>query len=352
MNERGSYTLAEILSQPTIWSDTLEVMRNQSESLSSFWGQGQFQQVIFTGCGSTYYLAQFGAALLRSQARIPAHAYPASELALFPEACFDPEVNTLLVAVSRSGETTETLGAVRLFRARYRGRVLAVTCYSESALAAEADRLIAIDSAREQSVAQTRSFSSMALAAQAIAGVFAGQAHDLSPLPAVARRLLNDYQNLACELGEDGRIERFFFLGSNVLYGLACEAMLKMKEMSLSYSEAYHMLEFRHGPMSMVNERTLVAGLLSDQAGAQETAVLRDMRARGARILAIGEAPAGDVASLGQVVALQTGLPLVTRAIAYLPVLQLLAYYRAMFNRQNPDQPANLHAVIVLEPLA
>jgi len=137
-----------------------------------------------------------------------------------------------------------------------------------------------------------------------------------------------------------------------VLYGLACEAMLKMKEMSLSYSEAYHMLEFRHGPMSMVNERTLVAGLLSDQAGAQETAVLRDMRARGARILAIGEAPAGDVASLGQVVALQTGLPLVARAIAYLPVLQLLAYYRAMFNRQNPDQPANLHAVIVLDPLA
>jgi len=80
--------------------------------------------------------------------------------------------------------------------------------------------------------------------------------------------------------------------------------------------------------------------------------VLRDMRARGARILAIGEAPAGDVAGLGQVVALQTGLPLVARAIAYLPVLQLLAYYRAMFNQQNPDQPANLHAVIVLDPLA
>lgn len=351
MDERGKHTLAEILSQPEIWSGALQVINAQAQALGDFWRQNHFEQVLFTGCGSTYYLAQFAAALLRSQSPIPAHAYPASELALFPTSCFDPQSNTLLVAISRSGETTETLAAVRLFRARYRGQVLVVTCYSESALAAEADLLVAIDAAREQSVAQTRSFSSMALVSQAIAGIFAGQALDLSPLPAVARRLLADYGHLARELGENGQIERFFFLGSNVLYGLACEAMLKMKEMSLSYSEAYHMLEFRHGPMSMVNERALVVGLLSDQAAAQETAVLRDMQARGARILAIGEAPGADAASLGQVVALQTGLPLAARAIAYLPVLQLLAYHRAIFNQQNPDQPANLHAVIVLEPL-
>lgn len=351
MDERGKHTLAEILSQPEIWSNALQVINAQAQALGDFWGQNHFEQVLFTGCGSTYYLAQFAAVLLRSQSHIPARAYPASELALFPDSCFDPQSNTLLVAISRSGETTETLAAVRLFRARYRGQVLVVTCYSESALAAEANLLVAIDAAREQSVAQTRSFSSMALVSQAIAGIFAGQALDLSPLPAVARRLLTDYGSLARELGENGQIERFFFLGSNVLYGLACEAMLKMKEMSLSYSEAYHMLEFRHGPMSMVNEHALVVGLLSDQASAQETAVLRDMRARGACILAIGEAPGEDVASLGQVVALQTELPLAARAIAYLPVLQLLAYYRAIFNQQNPDQPANLHAVIVLEPL-
>lgn len=351
MDERGKHTLAEILSQPAIWSDALEVVRAQTESLTRFWEQSDFDQVIFTGCGSTHYLAHFAAVQLQTQAGIPARAYPAAELALFPDTCFDRNATTLLIAVSRSGETTETIAANRVFRKQYTGKTLVVTCYSESTLAAETDLLIAIDTAREESIAQTRSFSSMALVTQAIAGIFAGQAFDFSALPAAAARLLNDYGSLARELGEDPSIERFFFLGSNVLYGLACEAMLKMKEMSLSYSEAYHMLEFRHGPMSMVNEHTLVAGLLTDQAYGHEVAVLRDMRARGARILAIGEQPDEQAADLGQIVALQTGLPLWARAIAYLPVLQLMAFYRAIFNQQDPDQPANLHAVIVLDPL-
>jgi len=350
MDGRGKHTLAEILSQPQVWPEALTAVQAKADDLARFWHNQGFDQVIVTGCGSTYYLAHFGAVLLQSQTGTPARAYPASELTLFPDSCFDPKANTLLLAVSRSGETTETIAAVNLFRKRYQGKVLVVTNYSESKLAQNADLMVAIDAAREESVAQTRSFSSMAVVVEALAGIFAGKPHDLSGLPGVAGRLLRDYQPLAQRLGEDPKIERFFFLGSNALYGLACEAMLKMKEMSLSYSEAYHMLEFRHGPMSMVNEHTLVTGLLSDAGFQHESAVLREMSERGAQIMAITEAPNADLATFANVVALKTGLPLYGRAIAYLPVMQLMAYYRAIFNGQNPDQPANLHAVIQLDP--
>ena len=80
--------------------------------------------------------------------------------------------------------------------------------------------------------------------------------------------------DLPQRLGADLEVERFFFLGSGPFYGLACEAMLKLKEMSLSYAEPYHFLEFRHGPMSMVDARTLVVGLLSDTGLTEEIRVL------------------------------------------------------------------------------
>jgi glucosamine--fructose-6-phosphate aminotransferase (isomerizing) len=100
-------------------------------------------------------------------------------------------------------------------------------------------------------------------------------------LPEAADRLLNRFGALTRQMGEDLNLERFYFLGSGLRYGLASEVSLKMKEMSLSHSEPFPFLEFRHGPMSMVNERTLLIGLLSERNQAQEQAVLDEMQARG-----------------------------------------------------------------------
>ena len=138
-----------------------------------------------------------------------------------------------------------------------------------------------------------------------------------------------------------------FFLGSGPRYGLACEAMLKLKEMSLTTSEAYHFLEFRHGPKSMVDEGTLVVGLLSEAAREAEVAVLREMKELGGRILVLTEAKDGlDWAD--HVVCFQSDLPEVTRLPLYLPTLQLLAYYRAVGKGLDPDAPRNLDAVVQL----
>ena len=142
-------------------------------------------------------------------------------------------------------------------------------------------------------------------------------------------------------------LQRFFFLGSGPNYGLACETMLKMKEMSLSYSEAYHFMEFRHGPKSMVDRSSLVVGLVSEEAREQEIAVLKEMQELGATILALADYEFG-LEEFDHIVAFKSGTSDWARGVLYLPLLQLLAYHRAMAKGLDPDHPAHLDAVVKL----
>lgn len=352
MAERGAHTISEILSQPAVWGEAIKEFHTQSAPVQSLWAAHDFDRVIFSGCGSTYYLAWTAAVLFQTLTGIPSQAYPGSEIALLPDVVLTPHANPLLVTVSRSGETTETIEAMRVFRQRTGNPVLCITCYGDSQLAKAADVTLVIEAAQEQSLAQTRSFCSMLILAEAMIAMLAGQMEPLDALIPTINRLFADYHSLARQLGEDSSIEQFFFLGSGFLYGIAQEAMLKMKEMSISYSEAFHVLEFRHGPMSMVNAQSLIVGLISPEACQQEAAVLRQMHGQGAKVLAISEADYGlNLAAWSHFVHLQSGLPAWARPVVYLPVLQLMAYYRAMARGKNPDLPENLVPVIVLGDL-
>jgi glucosamine--fructose-6-phosphate aminotransferase (isomerizing) len=227
--------------------------------------------------------------------------------------------------------------------------VIGITCYEDSSLAKIVPTALVARQAHEESIAQTRSFTSMLVASQGLATVLAGKklSEESLRLPRLGASLLDDHAGLAKMLGEDASLERFFFLGSGPFYGLACEAMLKMKEMSLSYSEAFHFMEFRHGPMSMVDRHSLVVGMLSETGFSHEFAVLGDMRILGARVLALTpHALPRDHADYQCV--LPGGLTDLERGPLYLPVLQLLAYYRSLLNGQNPDRPNNLSAVVHL----
>jgi glucosamine--fructose-6-phosphate aminotransferase (isomerizing) len=344
------HTWQEIASQPEVWRATLEQFTADRAGLESLLQQTQFNQIAAIGCGSTHYLAQAAAAVLGHCTAIPARAFPSSELWLFPSTL--PAARALLLAISRSGTTTETLRALARFRQANAGPVLTVTCYPHSPLAQQADFALAAPGAQEQSVAQTRSFASMLLLTQVLSAVLArddGMLERLHHLPDALQSLVERLGDLPRRLGEDDGIEQFFFLGGGPLYGLANEVMLKMKEMTLSYSEAYHPLEFRHGPMSMVTGRTLVVGLLSDTGLAQELRVLEDMAGLGARTLALIE----DASAFGHwqpddVVELRSGLTEWERGALYLPVLQRMAYHRSVAKGLDPDRPHNLTAVIEL----
>jgi glucosamine--fructose-6-phosphate aminotransferase (isomerizing) len=249
---------------------------------------------------------------------------------------------TLLVAISRSGTTTETVRAVERFRARTRGDVLVIS-NRDAVLASLGNASLVISKGQEESTAQTRSFASMYVAASALCARSANRPDLLDAmdeLPEVGIRLIGKYESFAREYGEDLDYDRFYFLGSGIRYGLACEVNLKMKEMTLTHSEAFHFLEFRHGPMSMVNQKAVIVGMLSEKNVSHEQAVLDEMQALGAKTLRLAESDAD--------VAFESLVPESVRGVLYLPVLQLMAFHRALAKGLNPDRPNNLTAVVQL----
>jgi glucosamine--fructose-6-phosphate aminotransferase (isomerizing) len=341
MNMETYHTYQEIKSQTDAWAQALEITRAISLPDAE-----KYEQVIFTGCGSTYYLSLAAAALYQELTGRAARAVPGGELLLNSQTvvgrAFSP-AKTLLVAVSRSGTTTETIKAVEKFKAENRGDVVVVSNYDE-VLSRLADVNIVIDKGQEESVAQTRSFASMYVAATAICARMAGRedlVEAMGRLPEVGSWVIGNYESFAKEIGENLGFDRFYFLGSGIRYGLACEANLKMKEMTLTHSEPFHVLEFRHGPMSMVNEKAVVVGLLSDVNRVHEAKVLSEMKMLGGTVSSLGEADA-DVSFKSQI-------PEQVRGVLYLPVLQLMAFYRSVAKGLNPDRPENLTAVIKLD---
>jgi len=342
------HTYKEIIDHPEGWQSAIAALDEQRDALRNL-RHAHTGQVIFTGCGSTYYLARAAAPIFRKALNRPAIAHPASDIWLYPDEMLPAGENPLLVALSRSGETSETIHAIDRFRERSASPVICITCYPHTPMVEQADISVIARDAHEESVAQTRSFSSMAVAMSGLANILTGQSlsDTFRALPALGSQLLEENYDLARQLGVDLAIDRFFFLGGASFYGYACEAMLKMKEMTLSYSEAFHFMEFRHGPMSMVTPTSLVVGLLSERAFSQEMAVLRDMQKLGARVLGI--VPAGyDAAGLEHVISLPGGLPDSERGALYLPALQMLAFYRALARGENPDKPHNLTKVVNL----
>jgi glucosamine--fructose-6-phosphate aminotransferase (isomerizing) len=184
----------------------------------------------------------------------------------------------------------------------------------------------------------------MYMAATAFCAKMAGRedlVEDMAKLPEVGNWVIGNYEPWAKRIGENLDFDRFYFLGSGIRYGLACEANLKMKEMTLTHSEPFHFLEFRHGPMSMVNRNAVVVGLLSDANRIHEAKVLSEMEALGGRVASLGESDAD--------VQFTSGIPEVVRGVLYLPVLQLMACYRSLAKGFNPDRPNNLTAVVTLD---
>lgn len=343
METRGQFTREEILSQPEAWAAALDGLRTQSTALRRLWQAHAYDQVILTGCGSTYYLALAAAALTQQLTGRPARGLPASELWLAPASSYPAKGRVLLVAISRSGETTETLRAGEAFEAAGRGDLVTLSCYPDMPLAQKGALNLVFPSGQERSVAQTRAFSTLYLGAVGLAAQWAGNESllaELDRLPEAGRRLIEAYHPLAQTVGGDPQLERFYFLGSGPRYGLACELSLKMKEMSLSHSEPFHFMEFRHGPQSMVNAQTLLIGLVSEANRDYEMAVLDEMRARGAKVLAMS----GHATE----VVLAAGLSEAARSVLYLPVGQMVAFERALSRGLDPDRPHNLTAVVKL----
>jgi len=347
MASKGSKTLREILTQFKAWETAIHEMLKQETFLRQLFRQRGFAEVVFTGCGSSYYSALTAAAFFQTLTGIRARGVPASELFFFPSSSLAKHGPILLVAISRSGETSETIWAVRTFKERCNGDVLAVSCYEKSTLVAESDLSFIAKEAKEESVVQTRSFTTMLLGLELYAGIISRQtdySDQIKVLPEQGERIVGNYHDLIKELSKSDKFDRFVFLGSGPNYGLACEAMLKMKEMTLLPSEAFHFLEFRHGPITTVDEKTLLVGLLSDSASDYEMEVIKEVRSLGAKALVFTDRAVRH--PVEYLILLNSGVSELVRGLLCIPLIQLLACYRALAQGLDPDSPRYLDAVV------
>jgi glucosamine--fructose-6-phosphate aminotransferase (isomerizing) len=344
-HSRGKLTTEEIYSQPDALRKALDIVSRESEQIGDFMYRHEYEQLILTGCGSTYYLSLAAAAVFRQLIGCQAIGLPASEIWLYSSSSYPSKGKKLLIAVSRSGATTETIRACEAFKKHHEGEVITLSCYEDHPLAKLGDLNLVFPSGQEQSIAQTRAFSTLYLATISIAAIHSDAKNVLANLmevPDACDNLLAKHTPRIKNLSSNTGFDRYYFLGSGIRYGLACELSLKMKEMALCHSEAFHFFEFRHGPKSMTTNSTLIIGLLSSENHTLESDVVYEMQEIGARCLTIGEGEA-EISFASQ-------FDPCSASLLYLPLGQVLALNRSITNGLNPDLPRNLDAVVRILP--
>jgi glucosamine--fructose-6-phosphate aminotransferase (isomerizing) len=348
----GTYSLAEILSQPQCWADCLKELQSD-KAISAIEKQfGRSSEWLFIGCGSSYYIALAVAASWSALTGMRARAIAASELLLFPDLVLSGVGEFVPVLISRSGNTSEVLKAAQFLNQKKIPNI-AISCAPRQKLAELATRSILLLRADEQSTVMTRSFTSMLMALQYLAASLGGKTdfvRALSVLPAVAEKMLQKLPARVREFVDPHRFSDYVFLGQGPYYGLACESALKLTEMSCSYVQCFHDLEFRHGPKSIVSPETLISFLLSETGYDAEREVLEEVKGLGGTTLVIAnriESRARAAADFA--IELDCDLPEYARLAPYVFAGQLMGLYTGLRKGLDPDRPPNLSRVVILK---
>jgi glutamine---fructose-6-phosphate transaminase (isomerizing) len=347
----GANTLSEILSEPETWRKCLAALdakaelRKLRESYSS-----EEEEWIFVGCGSSYYLALVAAATWSLLTDEAARAIPASEILLFPKLL--PRV-CRPVLISRSGRTSEIIQVGNYLMQENQKAALAITCEKGAPIADVARQTIVLAQADEKSTVMTRSFTSMMLVLQLLAAESGGRTEVAKGIYALADEMaprMGEIDSTIRGLTKTREFADYVFLGQGPFHGVAQEAMLKVKEMSCSYAQCFHTLEFRHGPKAIVSPETLVTFFLSESGFESEVSVLQEIKELGATTLVVtNEANAAARESSDYLIELSLSVPEAARAAAAVIPGQLLGFHTGMRKGLDPDNPRNLSRVVMLE---
>ena len=364
--EKGGYEhfmMKEIHEQPKAVEDTLRsVCTDGSIDLEKTGltrdAVTSFRQVWVIGCGSAYHVGVAAQYVLEDLAKIPVRVELASEFRyrdpLVPE-------NTLVVIISQSGETADSLAALR--KAKEQGaKTLAIVNVVGSTIAREADYVFYTLAGPEIAVATTKAYSAQLLAVYALAIAFAqdrGQLTDdqaaalvreLESLPGKMERLLEDEARIQWFASKQIAAKDIFFIGRGLDYAISLEGSLKMKEISYIHSEAYAAGELKHGTISLIEPGTLVVGVLTQQKLYEKTlSNLLECKTRGAYLMALttyGNYSMEDNADF--VLYIPKTDPHFAPSLAVIP-LQLLGYYVSVAKGLDVDKPRNLAKSVTVE---
>ena len=352
-HHRKSHTWNEILSQGSVWQSVIHEMHSSLVIETILRESQDRRQWIFIGCGTSFYLAEAAAiswTLLTGQ---PARAVPASEVLLFPGLLQAEGPQLQAVVISRSGRTSEAVRAATVLKQDLAIPTIGITCAQSSELEQACNRSIVLRAADEQSTVMTRSFTSMLLSLQVLAARRAGNPQFPAALRSMAEAFAPRIGILADQMEtfvSHHTFADYVFLGQGPFHGIAREAALKVMEMSCSYSQFFHALEFRHGPKAIVSAATCLTFFLSDTAQKAEAEVLSEMKDLGGVILAVCNHATADIRrSSDLVVELDVqGSELALLAPSIVPC-QLLGFFTGLRKDLNPDQPKNLTRVVILD---
>ncbi|NLR99919.1 SIS domain-containing protein [Rhizobium sp. P38BS-XIX] len=286
--------------------------------------------LVYVGCGTSYYLAMSLAAYANAAGH-KAIAVPGAEWLNRPSFFWADWKNTHVVAISRSGETTETVAAAK--KSRENGAfVTALTVEAESSIAKHCDQLVASPTHAEEGIVMTASASLMLLLGMQMIG----QAIPQSAI-ASARKLADALDASLTKHVLDR--SHFVYLGGGPLFGIASEGALKLMEMSQVMTQPFHPLEYRHGPISLVDEKTAAVMLYSTDQKAAEATLVEELREKGAIVIGVGGP--GDIE-------LPVDVDLSLAALVILPALQIFGERVAQARGIDTVSPRHLTKVVTL----
>ena len=349
---RGASTRAEIFSQPQCWNACFEALDKSGKAKDLAAKVRPGAECLFIGCGSSYYISLAAAASWQLITGNPAHAIPASELLLYPDLVLNSHHSYQPILISRSGNSSEVVRAAEYLETRRDIRTLAISCGEHQPLDETASDTLYVLPADEKSVVMTRSFSSMLLGAQSLAAQVANRAditEGLRRIPARVQEVLDSANTRIEDFVEGHTFADYVFLAQGPLFGIASEGQLKVKEMSCSYAQVFHTLEFRHGPKAIASPETLITFLLSETGYVEECKVLEEMKALGATTLVIAN-QADETArkNADLLVELNLDAPECVRQVGYLVSCQLLGFYTGLKKGFDIDCPRNLSRAVIL----
>jgi glucosamine--fructose-6-phosphate aminotransferase (isomerizing) len=347
-------TLSEIYHQAASCQRTVELAQERRRIFETFLPLENYTDIIITGCGSSHHLALCASFAWSEMLERPVAAVASSELAHFPEHYLARDAKPLVIAISRSGDTTEVKLAVEQLRRDYGARSLAITTEGNE-VANVCDAGIVFDECLERSVVMTQAFTCILVGLYLLADGATGErrAGEIGQLPRLINDAVQSTEREIRPLAEDQNIRRFFFLGSGPMKGLADECALKLTEMALDTAFSYRTLEFRHGPKATLNSTDQVIIFPVEAERPHLDTLVAEITATGARVLVAFAQPLELADSRAAVLinpqsAIRNPQSEVFRPALCAHVGQLLAYWRAAARDLNPDAPRHLARTVLL----
>ena len=315
-------------------------------------------QIYIIACGSAYHVGMAAQYVIEDMTRIPVRVELASEFR-YRNPILDP--HALAIVISQSGETADSLAALRLCK-KHGIRTLAIVNVVGSSIAREADNIFYTLAGPEISVATTKAYSTQLIAAYLLAIQFAkireqiteeqytGYIEDLKTLPEKVQRIIDDKERIQWFASKQANAHDVFFVGRGIDYAISMEGSLKMKEVSYIHSEAYAAGELKHGTISLIEDGTLVIGVLTQPALYEKTVSnMVECKSRGAYLMGLttfGNYNIEDTADF--TVYIPKTDPHFATSLAVIP-LQLLGYYVSVSKGLDVDKPRNLAKSVTVE---